>query len=344
MKITFDNFVKRLGEILADMWFTKSEDTDVFAYEIYTDYYDRELSPKTIEELLEHNNPMEALEDKLSEWALDYELEYGYDSMEKELRTNLTDEEEEFWDEHEEEVREWLQEHVYWYYDKNDFNTDIKVNIMLDTGDGNYDFTKNNILNWYGITGGYGHNGEIQDTSSILWLAKQQKKATKLRKRCKEYVKGCRYENGEYVGSKATDDKFIESVVTELANLPSHMSTLTFLMKMSLFDLLELHKAIKMQEPFAHKYDPRKSTGNGYVVISKDTECGLFDPWQGSGSVLEIELDKDVVLPIKYIWKAIPEAHNGRFNYGIDEVYGLCGSAWHGTLKEIHPMKEIKTA
>ena len=342
MSITFESFTKRIGEILeSKMYFKREENTDYFSYEIYVDYRDKELQPETIEKLLDHNNPMEAYEDMLNEWAFDYECEYGYPEMTKELRRNLTDEEEEFWDEHYDEVQEWLQEHVYWYYDAKDFNSEVQVNIMLDTGDGNYDFTKNNILNWYGTSGGYGHNGEIEDESSILWLAKQQKKATALRKRCKEYIKGCRYENGEYVGSKATDDKFVESVVQELENIASHMSTLTFLVEMDLFELFELHKAIKHEEPLAHKYDPRQSKGTGYIVISKNTMCGLFDPWQGGGSVLEIELDKDVVLPIKYIWKANVEKRGGSWNYGIDEVYGMCGSAWRqGGIKEIRPMKE----
>lgn len=340
MNITMESFTKRIGEILEGMYFKREENTDYFSQEIYVDYRDEGLQSDTIAELLEHNNPMEAFEDKLDEWAFDWELDWGFSEMERKLRGNLTDEEEEFWEENEEEVREWLQEHVYWYYNKDDFRTDVKVNIMLDTGDGNSDFTKNNILNYYGISGGYGHNGEIKEESSILWLAKQQKKATILRKRCKEYAKGCRYENGEYVGSKATDDKFIESVVQELENLPSHMSTLTFLVRMDLFELFELQRAIKLQEPLAHKYDPRKSEGNGYIVLSKDAECGLFDPWWGGGSVFEIELDKDVVIPIKYIWKANVERNGGSWNYGIDEVYGMCDSCWRECLKEIHPMNE----
>ena len=337
MKITMESFIKRIGEILeSKMYFDREENTDYFSYEIYVDYRDKELNPKTIEELLEHNNPIEAYEDMLSEWASDYENDYGYGEMTKELRRNLTDEEKEFWNKHDDEVQEWLQEHVYWYYDAKDFNSDVKVNIMLDTGDGNYDFTKNNILNWYGTSGGYGDKGNIQEESSILWLAKQQNKENELRETCERLFR----KDGDYVDREVQKDKFIESVVQELENLPSHMSTLTFLLKMDLFELFELHRAIKLQEPLEHKYDPRKSGGDGYIVISKDTMCGLFDPWYGGGSVLEIELDKDVILPIKYIWRAKVECNGGSWNYGIDEVYGLCSSCWHGKIKEIHPMKE----
>lgn len=339
MNITFESFTKRIGEILeGKMYFDREENTDYFSYEIYVDYRDKELQPETIAKLLEHNNPMEAYEDMLNEWAWDYETEYGYSEMTKELRRNMTDEEEEFWDEHYDEVQEWLQEHVYWYYDKNDFNSEVRVNIMLDTGDGNYDFTKNNILNWYGTSGGYGNNGEIEAESSILWLAKQQKKATKLRKACKRVYNGDAY----YVDRERDSDKFIESVIQELENISSHMSTLTFLVEMNLFELFELQKAIKDEDrDRKDKYHPQNCETKGTIVISKDTMCGLFDPWQGGGSVLEIELDKDVILPIKYIWKANVEKRGGSWNYGIDEVYGMCGSAWRqGCIKEIHPMKE----
>lgn len=337
MEITFESFTKRIGEILeSKMYFDREEGSDYFSYEIYVDYREKELESSTIAKLLEHDNPMEAFEDMLSEWAWDYEAQYGCPEMTKDLRSNLTDEEKEFWDEHEDEVREWLQEHTYWHYDKNDFNSEVRVNIMCDTGDGNYDFTKNNVLNWYGTSGGYGHNGEIEEESSILWLAKQQKKAVKLRKRCKEYIRGCRYENGKYIGSKASDDKFVESVVQELENISSHMSTLTFLVSMDLFELFDLKRVIETeQKDMPDKYHPQNCNTKGTIIISKDTMCGLFDPWQGGGSVLEIELDKDVVLPIKYIWKANIEKRGGSWNYGIDEVYGLCSSAWSGKVKEI---------
>lgn len=337
MSITFESFTKRIGEILeSKMYFKREENTDYFSYEIYVDYREKELEPKTIEKLLEHNNPMEAYEDMLNEWAWDYECEYGYPEMTKGLRINLTDEEEEFWDEHYDEVQEWLQEHVYWYYDSKDFNSEVQVNLYIDTGDGNYDFTKNNILNWDSRY--YSDNGSIDEESSILWLAKTQKKATKLRKACKRVYKGDAY----YVDREKDSDKFIESVINELENLSCSMGCLTFLVRMDLFELLELQKAIKIEESIADKYDPRKSKGTGYIVIDKKAECGLFDRWNGGGSCFEIELDNDVKLPIKYIWKAEVERHRGSGYgpYGIDEVYGMCGSAWRECIKEIHPMKE----
>ena len=67
--------------------------------------------------------------------------------------------------------------------------------------------------------------------------------------------------------------------------------------------------------------------------------AGLFDVWSGGGSLLEIELDKDVVLPIKCIWHAEIETGKSEYGYSVDSVYGLVGSAWYGTVTKTHYMK-----
>ena len=44
------------------------------------------------------------------------------------------------------------------------------VNIMLDTGDGNYDYTLNSAYPcWYGQ-----YDARLDEKSSLLWLARQQ--------------------------------------------------------------------------------------------------------------------------------------------------------------------------
>ena len=67
---------------------------------------------------------------------------------------------------------------------------------------------------------------------------------------------------------------------------------------------------------------------------------GLFSPWNGAGSVLEVELEKDVRLPVKFIYSALPDGAS-RWKYGsVADVYGMCGSAWRDTLKEINIPKK----
>ncbi len=337
-EMIMEDFISRICEILEKNYFKREENSDYFTQEIYVDYRDKGLSEEKVAELLEHDNPKEAFEELLNEWAKQATIEYEYPEMTKMLRQNMTEEENDFWEEHEDEVEQWLEEHVSWYYDENDFRSEVRVNIMLDTGDGNYDFTKNNILNYYGTSGGYGEQGEINELSSILWLSKQQGKEKEVR----EYVKAA-YNNED----TSEADNFTKSVIQELENICSHMSTLTFLVRMDLFELFELQKTIRIEHEIIDKegyhYEPQLSETRGTVVISKDTMCGLFDPWFGGGSVLEIELDKDVELPIKFLWKAEVEKRGSSIGYNIDEVYGLVDSAWDGKVKEIRPMKTDET-
>jgi hypothetical protein len=84
------------------------------------------------------------------------------------------------------------------------------------------------------------------------------------------------------------------------------MNALTFFTKMTLKEFID------------YQENPTDLT------ISIEKNCGLYDPWNGAGSVLEIELEKPVKIPKKYI-----EMHiDGCRGYGVDEIYGMCSSFW----------------
>lgn len=139
-------------------------------------------------------------------------------------------------------------------------------------------------------------------------------------------------------GDMANPNSFLESMRVELANLSSAMSTVTFLVELTLAQLLELNRLIKLQDRNGRHYDSSENPYCGYIIIDKNTETGLYDPWNGDGSVFEIQLERDVKLPIKYIRSALPDGGDG---YSIGSVYGMCGSAWtSGGVKTIHaPVK-----
>lgn len=118
---------------------------------------------------------------------------------------------------------------------------------------------------------------------------------------------------------------FLQSMRVELTNLASAMSTVTFFVEMTLEDLMELNRLVWLQDRNGHFYDSRKNPYCGYIIIDKNTETGLYDPWNGGGSCLEIELEKDVRLPVKYIRSALLDGGDG---YAVEKVYGMCGSAW----------------
>jgi len=110
-----------------------------------------------------------------------------------------------------------------------------------------------------------------------------------------------------------------------MANVTSHMNVLTFLVEMTLDDLMKLNQLIQQD-------------GDAFIMLNKGTETGLYDPCNGGGSCFEIELEKDVQLPVKYIRSALPDGGDG---YGVNEVYGLCASAWrHGGVGLIHKMED----
>lgn len=322
MKITMEILQNKIKEIIEK----KERPNEDGGIEMHLDYRDT-LSDFTLYDIMTADNPRETFNELIGDWTVDGAVYYE-DELEKEIRDNLTEDEEVFFDENFDELWDWFHENYYYYYDENHYNEIVKVNIMLDTGNCNYDFTRDNILNYCNY---YSNEGKDLKDSSVLWLAKQQKKATLLQKAIKKVL------NGEDI---KFEDKFIKSTIEELENLPSHMATLTFLVNMPLFDYFDLREAMAAEEKLNDSYVLEDRKGKGTITISKNTMCGLFDVWSGGGSLLEIELDKDVVLPIKCIWKAEIETGKSQYGYSVDSVYGLVGSAWDGTVKETHYMNE----
>lgn len=225
-------------------------------------------------------------------------------------------------DEAEEWIEDYVRDNVWFDYPDDHYRKqEFKVNILMDCGDGNYDFTLNSLYPCY-----CGQKGEAYpDEASLVWLARQQgygKRA--LRKALAQ-------------GDTTDPEGFLDSCRSELVNLPSHMSTITFLVKMTFEQLMNIRAAIDWCERNGDRYHPRKSPDAGYIVLDKKTMCGLYDAWDGGGSTLEIQLEKDVRLPIKYIWMAVPDkAKCGGYHWPLGEVYGMCESAWRDTLKESH--------
>lgn len=294
-----------------------------FECEIYTDYRD-EMESKTAIEILSSAEPMEAFWQQMNDWYSDYEWQLRTE-LENELRDELIDQ---GWDEEAlKGLHDLLQELVYYRLpDEHFLKQTFPVNIMLDTGDGNYDYALNSVYPcWYGS-----YNSRIDDKASIVWLAKTQGYSRgKLRKALR-------------LGDMSKSNGFLESMRVELANLASAMSTVTFLVELALEELIELNRLIRLQDRLGHFWDSRKNPYCGYIVLDKDTETGLYDPWNGGGSCFEIQLERDVKLPIKYIRSALPDGGDG---YSVDRVYGMCLSAWrHGKVKAIHAPRKLSGA
>lgn len=177
-------------------------------------------------------------------------------------------------------------------------------NIIVSNGDDNYDFR----LNEHIIDEG-GNVDENAEKSGLVWLAKQQGYTIE---ELTEILK-----NGDIEKPKT----FLETALQEVAN-GYGCEALTFCVKMTLGQAIELKE--RMEE-----------NPNGSIVLDKSVECGLFDPWQGGGSVLAIACEKDVEIPFENIWKFyIDESRGNRYD-SIHNVYGVDNSLWRNCLKKI---------
>jgi hypothetical protein len=266
-----------------------------FESEIYVDYRDC-VPEREIKKISQSENKMEAFYDFINETELsctDYEEDY----LLKEIERNWNEDEHGEYSDYSDIILEFIRENVDFNFPYDHFlNQDIKVNLLLDTGDGNYDYTLNNFSSYNA-----GKDEGISEESSILWLVQQQ-----------GYTKEQLLQAviGEFNGSK-----FLKSISTECANVTTHMNALTFFVSMTLKEFIGLED-------------------NGYdnLVLGANSNCGLYDPWSGAGSCLEITLEKDVVIPAKFI-----QAHvDGCRGYGVDEIYGMNSGFWKDSIKKIN--------
>lgn len=114
---------------------------------------------------------------------------------------------------------------------------------------------------------------------------------------------------------RINDSVFVRSVVDELREQSYSMAELTALVTARGENLLNLLDNI------AHE--------NNYVSISKDATIGLYNEWNGSGSMFEIQLEKPAVFPTSMVRNVqIEGAGKENSGYTVDAVYGLVSKAW----------------
>ena len=289
--------------------------------EIYADYRD-EMEDSTLKEIMKSEDPEQTFYEKMFEWYQDAEWEIERNLLEAVVASIETAAPTETYDEDEikDEIRELVSiDYPYEHFLKQEFC----VNIFVDTGDGNYDYVLNCVYPHYN-----GRCGEtIDDKASILWLARQQGYTkTDLNKALRK-------------GDIKDPHGFLESMRQEVINHGSHMAILTFLARMTLEEIFELNELLKLQDRNGHFYDAEKRPYCGYILIDKKAECGLYDLWGGGGSILELQLEKDVRLPIRFIRSATVDGGDG---CSIRNVYGTDSSIYReDVVKKIHAPKKV---
>ena len=287
----------------------KKKDDGFYHFDIYVDYRD-EIDDSTAQKILENDYPRDTLIERLWDWYQTDEwdiIDNLVDDFKAKTDPKLLEDANIIEDGNIDDymIRDIIMDAVYV-----DYPVDLAegqefcFNIIVSNGDDNYDFWLNEH-----IVDETGEVDENAEKAGLVWLAKQQGYTFE---ELIEFMK-----DEEYVNS----NKFISSLVAEIFS-GYGCEALTFCVKMT------LGQAIILKEKM-------KSNPNGSVVLSKNVTCGLFNPWDGSGSMLDITCEKDIEIPFENIWKFyIDESRSNRYD-SIHNVYGTDSSLWRDCLKEI---------
>lgn len=120
--------------------------------------------------------------------------------------------------------------------------------------------------------------------------------------------------------------KFIASLASEIANSnPYNVDEFVFLTKMSVEDYARL------------------GDEDATITFPAGTMCGMYNRYDGSGSVLEVELEKEITIPRFDIPELQIESRKETFgyHYNVDEVYGLTAQCWEKGKAEVHDLDEL---
>ena len=273
--------------------------------------YDDVIGDKTIGSILNSDCPMEELEFRCDDWwegaAWTVESE-----LIEEFKKTLT---RQSWDD--DKIREELESMWYFKYPIDEYlKQEVNVDIRIDTGDANYDYTLNAVYPHYnGVKG-----EEIDDKASLVWLAKTQGYSKEQLQQALDTLEDSLDRHG-----------FLETVFDEIINCCVPLPSLIFPVKMTLGKLIELQEIINKRDKDGYQWEPENRQGCGSIVVGKEVECLLYDSWYGGGSCWGIQLEKDVEIPIKYIKAIEPDEAN---TYSITSCYGCNHDCWKDAVKE----------
>ena len=321
---TRERLKQEVSDILRQSFYLRENSDGTFAGEIYADYRD-EMDRRTAIEICEDEHPWQMFDSKMDEWYDDCAWQYR-DDVRREVAKKLAESRPDGLTSEEESLLEdIIEECVYFDYPSDHYlKQEFYVNVMLDTGDANYDFVLNSVYPcWAGS-----YDERIHDKAAIVWLARTQ-----------GYTKTQLWHalrQGDMVNPKG----FLESMRVELANLPSCMSIVTFLVRLRLQDLISINEALHYRDREYRKSGAKRPPYCGFMKLAKNTMTGLFNPWSGAGAPLEVELEKDVRIPFTILRSVLPDGGEGYSS--IAGVYDMCGSAWRNTVTQIQIPQKVR--
>ena len=295
---------------------------DKGCYELYWDYTES-ISPDLLLQAFRcykadgYKKTEEYLESELYENCLDCEDEFGSNILH-----DLENE-----DFYTEEFEEWFEENCDLYEDSKDCGYNgLDVNL-----DGLLKNSKFHINIMFATA-----NEENSDMSSIHYAFCDLRNTDDFNRKFDNSVNYLLHQQGytlkEYfeIIKKGNHSKFLDSLEEELNNKSYIMSELTALVELDGEDALE----------FLNYLGDEGSSEN--LKLGKDTMFGLFNEWNGSGSIFEIELEKDFIVPKEMIRGVQIEGARDEVSYTVDEVYGLVSDCWKKTLRLTNEEPELQ--
>lgn len=289
-------------------YYPDSRPDGTYDYEMYAGPDDR-FYHETIERLIRSDDPWLALDETLDDYYSE-EIFQEQDWIVQAVLSELEDAD------LEPNLEEMIRTHVQDIFFCNPprehyLNQEVLVNIEMDTGTGFrgfYEFRR--------------EDGELDDYSGILWLAKQQGYSEAA---FRDYLKG----------NLASESAFLRSAKQELESTTYDDNKLCFLVKLTLRDLLGLAAAMKLQDRNGTHYNVMLIPDCGSITLDKKTDCGLYNPWNGTGGPISLELERDVEIPIRFIDRLVVQhsAHQIGGPYLMLSSFGMCTSCWKPSLK-----------
>jgi len=157
--------------------------------------------------------------------------------------------------------------------------------------------------------------------NGLTWLVKQQGHTM-------DELKGAvsNYQKWGFDAAEITHGTFLASVAEEMSSFPNVMGAVSVLANLSMAD-------------FGKTLDE-----NDVLTIPKDATIGIFAPWVGGGSALDIQLEKDLDITSDVRFDVqIEGAKNAE--YTVQDVYGLVDEAWKEPaairFSEARPLDEL---
>jgi|GEM_PF-967714 len=276
-----------------------------YYYDLSCDIDDDKFSNDRINEILISDNPIETLYHKIREAYYPRLFDVELNLIAADFSRSKYGYTEKICD-----AFDWFYDNVILDYSKlaeHFLKQKVCTNIFLDTGDKANRYEDNDIY-----PSGYGRYDElhdISDKSSVLWLANQQ-----------GYSKNDFLDVFESECSN-TKSGLLYDLYQELLN-SYNGGCVAVLTEMTLQQMIDINEA-------------KNDNITGFVTIDKNTSVGLYDYANGGGGPFDIELEKDLNIPIAYIGECLADSTVGSIqNCTLASVYGTNEAFWQYGKKE----------